>query len=466
MGEQALSERKYDEAAGFYAKAIELEPDNAGNYYKLYRVHKRMRKLEVALGDLSKAVEVCRERGGCTKGNEAMYLMDRAKLFLGLGQCGLAWEDMKVGREIGSRGDTKMLQLMADVEMCAAEIERATAAFVVGDWSDARRYLDLAIPRTERALDLIFMRAQAAYHDFDFYGVVSDTGKVLKFEGKHMDALQLRGDAYTRLGEHDMALKHYKEALKFDPEHKGCKKGHKFVKAITKYDKRGDKSMKEGDHEQAIKYWWQAINHDVTHSEFVKTVLPKIVLSHTNLKDHDKAVEEAKKLIVIEETPNALYCLGDAQISAELFNEALQTFRRALEIAPTEEEKKIAQNKLKEAEAALKQSKEKNYYKILGVDRKATKKEIKKAYKDGALKWHPDKNPDNVEEAEKKFSEIAEAYEVLSDEELRGKFDRGEAVFENQGGPQQRGGPQFHFNGGGQRFHFNNGGGQRFHFRH
>jgi len=195
-------------------------------------------------------------------------------------------------------------------------------------------------------------------------------------------------------------------------------------------------------------------------------VLPKIVLSHTNLKDHDKAVEEAKKLIVIEETPNALYCLGDAQISAELFNEALQTFRRALEIAPTEEEKKIAQNKLKEAEAALKQSKEKNYYKILGVDRKATKKEIKKAYKDGALKWHPDKNPDNVEEAEKKFSEIAEAYEVLSDEELRGKFDRGEAVFENQGGPQQRGGPQFHFNGGGQRFHFNNGGGQRFHFRH
>ena len=98
----------------------------------------------------------------------------------------------------------------------------------------------------------------------DYYGAISDAGKILKFDSKNMDALQLRGDSYTKLAEHDMALKHYKEALKFDPEHKGCKAGHKYVKTLTKYDRKGNTSSESNDHENAINYWWQAINHDVT----------------------------------------------------------------------------------------------------------------------------------------------------------------------------------------------------------
>ena len=55
----------------------------------------------------------------------------------------------------------------------------------------------------------------------------------------------------------------------------------------------------------------------------------------------------------------------------------------------------------------------KDYYKILGVDKKATDDELKKAYRKLALKYHPDKNKDPG--AEDRFKEIAEAYEVLSD---------------------------------------------------
>ena len=57
----------------------------------------------------------------------------------------------------------------------------------------------------------------------------------------------------------------------------------------------------------------------------------------------------------------------------------------------------------------------KDYYRILGISRRATQDEIKKAYKKMALKFHPDKNKDPG--AEDKFKEIAEAYEVLSDRE-------------------------------------------------
>jgi curved DNA-binding protein len=65
----------------------------------------------------------------------------------------------------------------------------------------------------------------------------------------------------------------------------------------------------------------------------------------------------------------------------------------------------------------------KDYYNILGVEKQASDKEIKKAYRKLATKYHPDKNPDD-KAAEDKFKEITEAYEVLSDPEKRKKYEQ------------------------------------------
>src|SRR3989339_728278 len=107
----------------------------------------------------------------------------------------------------------------------------------------------------------------------------------------------------------------------------------------------------------------------------------------------------------------------------------------------------------------------KDFYKILGVEKTATTAELKKAYHKLALKYHPDRNPDN-KEAEAKFKEAAAAYEVLSDTEKRQKYDQfGHAAYENM---QQGGGGHSH--GGGMDFDifndlfnnmFNGQGGQR-----
>ncbi|MEF8874810.1 MAG: molecular chaperone DnaJ [Candidatus Thermoplasmatota archaeon] len=65
-----------------------------------------------------------------------------------------------------------------------------------------------------------------------------------------------------------------------------------------------------------------------------------------------------------------------------------------------------------------------DYYDILGVDKDASEEDIKKAYRKKAKKYHPDKNPDNTEEAREKFKKVSEAYEVLADEEKRKRYDR------------------------------------------
>ncbi len=77
-----------------------------------------------------------------------------------------------------------------------------------------------------------------------------------------------------------------------------------------------------------------------------------------------------------------------------------------------------------------------DYYEILGVNKNAGKDEIKKAYRKLAMQYHPDRNPDN-KEAEEKFKEAAEAYEVLSNDDKRSKYDR----FGHQG---LKGGQDFH----------------------
>ncbi|MFO7899058.1 MAG: molecular chaperone DnaJ [Planctomycetota bacterium] len=66
----------------------------------------------------------------------------------------------------------------------------------------------------------------------------------------------------------------------------------------------------------------------------------------------------------------------------------------------------------------------KNYYDVLGVSKDADTDDIKKAFRKLAARYHPDKNPDNKKEAETKFKEVAEAYEVLSDPEKRSRYDR------------------------------------------
>ncbi|HYC55224.1 MAG TPA: molecular chaperone DnaJ [Candidatus Binatia bacterium] len=75
-----------------------------------------------------------------------------------------------------------------------------------------------------------------------------------------------------------------------------------------------------------------------------------------------------------------------------------------------------------------------DYYEILGVARDASTDDIKKAYRQCALKFHPDRNPDDKEDAERRFKEASKAYQVLCDPDKRAQYDRyGEAAFEGPG---------------------------------
>jgi DnaJ-class molecular chaperone len=100
----------------------------------------------------------------------------------------------------------------------------------------------------------------------------------------------------------------------------------------------------------------------------------------------------------------------------------------------------------------------KDYYTVLGVPKSAAEKDIKSAYRKLARKWHPDQNPENPKEAEQRFQEISEAYEVLGDPEKRKKYDMLGPNWQQAArqAEQQR---RYRTNVGDQEFDFNDFGG-------
>ena len=458
--EAIVQSRDYPQAIKYLLQAVSQEPHDAVNHYQLFKVRSRQRQYESALNDIRNAAEL-----------DKTYLPMKAKLLVQLGQCVQAVEEyQKYLSGLNSEASADLQKEMKAATDCKQVMQEADAAFVQGDYKAAVFFYDQALGMVEVGDDLRWPKAQSLFHLGDYYGTISDTGKLLKQNAQHLEAYRLRGQAYHRLGEHEQAILHYREGLKLDPEHKECKKGHKTLKATDKKKKKGDDAFNAGKYKEAVELWLQAIAVDETHAAFARTLQIHIARAYSKAGDHGKALKVAQAHVEESgETTEALWALGEVQQNAEKYEEAVRTFQRAVEVTEDRaQEQQTAKQKLRDAQVALKQSKEKNYYKILGVARNASKKEIKKAYRELALQWHPDKN-DDKELAEKKFQDISEAYEVLSDEENRAKYDRGENIFDNQGGHGARSAHDFFrqnfhagsqhqqrgFNGGNARFHFN-----------
>lgn len=175
----------------------------------------------------------------------------------------------------------------------------------------------------------------------------------------------------------------------------------------------------------------------------------------------------AESLQLVPHSLHGLLFRAQTELNEDRFEDAIRTLNTAKEHHGQSQD---VQSLLQKAHTLLKRSKQKDYYKVLGVSRDADERTIKKAYRQLTKQHHPDKARSQgitKEEAEKKMASINEAYEVLGDPELRTRFDNGDdpndpeaqrgnpfqgSPFGAGGGQQfffQQGGPQFKFSGGG-----------------
>ncbi|UIZ24261.1 hypothetical protein KXD40_008054 [Peronospora effusa] len=428
-------------AISLLSKLIELEPTNERNFYKRFRAYLSERKYSHALSDLSSSLNV--------NPKYKQGMLQRGKLLMMLGQCILLYWKIRLYPK-----DTVGIEQLDKSKKCVSYINEAERAHSRGDYQSAYDSLTLVLEGSAiSSVPLLLERAQLSVSLQNAYDAISDLSSVLKLDPSNLVALQMRGEVLYSLGDKqslEAAQLHYRQGLHSDPEHKGIKALYRRLKKVLKYVNRAEDAMQREAHGEAY------IRNTAMNKEFYL----QLCTIELRLKHFAKARDACEKVVSFDSgNAQAFAKLSEAQIGLELYDDAVRSAKRALELDDSSQEFK---EKLAQAEAALKQSKTKNYYKILGVSRRSDAKEIKKAYRKQALEWHPDKHTDKHEtereEVQKRFHDIAEAYEIMSNEETRAMYDRGKDV---TGNPQQQQHNPFSnahtFQQGGRTFHFNFG---------
>jgi DnaJ family protein C protein 3 len=460
LGENAMVAGKYDEAAQLYKKVIQMEPQNARNYYKLFRVHLRQQKYKNAVKDLASSVEV--------DPSYTVGYIQLGKLQMKLGRCDEAVFSLKKALELDSSNE-KATGALPNAQKCARALQDAKQGMLRRDYAGAERKFAVALDVASSSADLYLQKAECNMHMRRYFEALADAGKSLKIEKEMIPALLLRAQAYYFLLEFDMAMRHLREGLKYDPEHDGCKNLWRRLKKLTKITKKADEALSAKKYEDAAAMYAMGLEVDPSNAEATKSLSIKLCNAKRGLKQYNEAEKACNRALEVDsDDVEANLAQAEVHMGQEKFDQAIRLFQK---VQQHDQKNKKAQQGLQRAQAAKKQASQKNYYKILGIGRDATTREIKKAYRGLALINHPDKFPqcagqtieDMTEECKsvsKKWLDISEAGEVLGDEEMKAKYDRGEEVFENQGGQQQRG-PRRGFNPFGGGFP----GGAKFHFR-
>lgn len=218
----------------------------------------------------------------------------------------------------------------------------------------------------------------------------------------------------------------------------------------------GNKLFKAGKFREAYTLYTEALEVDPLNTDTNSKILYNRALVNTKIGNIRDAIADCTN--TLSKNANYLKAIllrAKCHTDMENFEDAVKDYETALKMEKTAE----IRNLLKEAKAALKRSKRKDYYKILGIDRNATDDEIKKAYRKRALVHHPDRHANvsdgEKREQEKKFKEVGEAYAILSDPQKKNRFDSGQDLDDVDFDPSQMYRQFFHFAGdGGQSFSF------------
>ncbi|KAF7198197.1 DnaJ-like subfamily C member 3 [Pseudocercospora fuligena] len=381
--------------------------------------------------------------------------------------------------------DWQQLEEAEGAEKLSADAEKA------GDWEACVTHAGTAIVVAGTALELRQRRARCRFEKGEIMEGIADLNHVLQINpGNPEPYLKISAMSFYSLGEIEKGTTAVSKCLHNDPDNKACSKLRKSEKAIERTYKKFNAFFEKKQYASAVKLLVQQKEGDepgllqdigrddaewrkagYIHPNAPKglhaTLVEQTCEAYTemNNKKATPYCEEALKY-----NPKSLAGLlnkAQTQIAADEFEAALGTLQQANEEHGSNPK---IQELHRKAQTLLKRSKQKDYYKVLGVSRDADEREIKKAMRKLTKEHHPDKAAKNgvtPEEAQKKMSAINEAYEVLSDPELKERFDRGE----DPNDPQQgQGGNPFHgspfgFQNGQPIFFQQGGGGPQFKFR-
>ncbi|THW96097.1 DNAJ domain-containing protein [Aureobasidium pullulans] len=471
----ALAQGNGQDALTYYDAAITRDPQNYLTIFRRGAAYLQLGKSSQASHDFDRVLAIKPTFEGA--------LVQRAKIKSRNGD----WSGAKSDYETAGKKDGDEIRELLEAQNAAALAHKAEQD---GHWSDCTTQADIAVLVAGGAMDLRHTRAKCRFEKGDIVEALSDLLHIAQVSSGSSEHLQISATSFYALNEPVSGMGQVKKCLHSDPDSKPCRKLLKAEKAVDKQLKKVKDAMEKSRYINAVnilvptkdddgllktvkdstqQYRDEGLIHKNAPDRLYNDLIELTCEAYTEMNNLKKAQPYCEEALT--HNPNCLPALiGKAtrQLDADEFEPAIQTLNQAKEHHQNSQK---VQELLQKAHTLLKRSKQKDYYKVLGVTRDSEEREIKKAYRKLTILHHPDKAAQkgtSPEEAQKKMAEINEAYEVLSDPELKARFDRGDDPNDQsqQGSPFQ--GQPFGFPGGGQQqfFHQRPGGGQGFKFQH
>ncbi|CEP11936.1 hypothetical protein [Parasitella parasitica] len=493
-GNEYLTSGKFNDALISFDAAIRQEPDNYLTYFKRATAYLSLGRNSAATDDFTTILNL--------KPDFDKALMERARIYAKEGQFESALADLKVYMA-NHPNDKGAENLLNAVNMAESAVNQASVEKEKGDYEKCISLVTSASRTAPMFSKARLLRAQCHVAKGEIDEAAGDFARVAQLNPSDPNILMLLSKInFYSLYEPQGALTHIKQCLYYDPEQKQCKHLFKKMKKLSKDLTSIEKDIELKKYATASNRLIGTTNRqgilpeidadfEALKQELKVETLPKRLhfkcyqlacKLHGEQKEKDEEKIESwcsKVLEIQDDDVNALTYRGEILLNRKEYEAAVSDLEKANEISGGRDQR--LRHLLQKAQQKLKLSKKKDYYKMLDVSPNADSREIKKAYRKKAHEWHPDKyNGDlDKEQVEKKMAEINQAYEVLSDADMRQQYDNGFDPYDpeqsNGGGPppgyggfpfqQRQGGFTFQngfpfggggFPGGGEfKMHFN-----------
>jgi len=458
-----------NDALTYYDAAIVRDPQNYLTYFRRATTYLSLGRTAKATADFDKVLSI--------KPTFEAAFQQRGRIKAKNGEWAGAVKDLVAHGK--SQDELSAIEEAHGAAALAAEAEMR------GNWDECITQSGVAIMVASRNLPLRKTRAHCRFELGQVHEGMSDLQHVLQMQGGQIEPhLKIAAINTYSLNQIDHGLTQLRSCLHSDPDSKPCKKMYRTQKMLEKQWKRVEAALEKKSYATSLKLLLprlkdeeiglvQEIKDEVKQlrksglipelapNELVARVVEMVCEAYQEMKNYKKSYPWCDEALALNE--NSLYGLlavAQKHKDAEAFEAAIQTLEKIKEQHPGYQP---LNQLLHTAQIELKRSKTKDYYKVLGVSRDADELQIKGAYRKLVRIHHPDKahmQGISKEDAEKKMSTINEAYEVLSNPELKHRFDQGDDPNDHESQRQNpfQGSP---FGGGGSPF----GGGQQFNFK-
>ncbi|XP_076445669.1 dnaJ homolog subfamily C member 7-like [Babylonia areolata] len=417
-GNTFYKQQKYREALECYTQAINLCPSCAAYHGNRAATYMMLKKYKEALRDAQQALQL---DPSFIKG----YIRE-GKCHLMLGNSMAASKSYNHVLELDPKNSTALTELK-NVQGLQDLEDKVELNFVRGDHRTAMFCLDRCLDHSPACVRFKVLKAEAltllGRHQ-DSQELAND---ILQREGMNADAVYVRGLSLYYQDNTEKAFQHFQQVLRLAPDHSKARDALKRAKQLTTEKEAGNAAFRGGRLQEAYDLYNKALQIDPLNKSTNSKLFCNRATVGAKLGKLTEAIDDCCKALELDDGYIKAYLRrAKCYMDTEQYEEAVRDYEKVNKLHKSREHKQL----LHEAKVALKRSKRKDYYKILGVVKSASEDEIKKAYKKRALIHHPDRHAhatkEEQKEEERKFKELGEAYSVLSDSKKRARYDNGQ----------------------------------------